>query len=85
MAGRAQPPIAVSMVGISTIADRIVRRHGPRAIVTCGLATIATAVGHLAAVADPHTGDWLLVPGLAAAGAGLALVGLPHRDLPRGR
>lgn len=83
-AGLAQLPAAAAMIVVSNIADWLVERYGPRVVISTGLGSAAAAVGYLAAVAGTDTGYLLLVPGLVAAGTGLALSTAPSTGLIMG-
>jgi predicted MFS family arabinose efflux permease len=80
-AGLAQLPVALAMIAVSNIADQLVVRYDAHRVIGTGLFTVAAAIAYIAAVATTETTYIVIVPGLVAAGSGLALSTAPSTGL----
>lgn len=80
-AGFAGLPFAAALFLLARRSGGLADRLGPRVTVVVGLVVLAGGFGYLALVAVSHTGYFWLVPGLAAAGAGIALSTAPSTAL----
>ncbi|HEX2576281.1 MAG TPA: DHA2 family efflux MFS transporter permease subunit [Aquihabitans sp.] len=66
-------PMAVMLMGLSSVAPRLAGRFGNRQMLVAGLGTFTAGLVVLAMMASADGGYWSVLPGLVIIGAGLGL------------